>query len=103
LSYIDTNYASIGYIKAIADHVNLSLDYFSRVFRKEVGIPVNSYLMNYRLDKASVMLKSCDLSIKEVALKVGFENVSYFSRSFKKKFQVQPIIFRVQSKEGEGL
>lgn len=102
LSLIENNFASIGYIKEIADHVNLSLDYFSRVFKKEVGIPISSYLMNYRLDKASVMLKSCDLSIKEVALKVGFENVSYFSRSFKKKFQVQPIVFRVQSKEGEG-
>ncbi len=102
LSFIENNFASIAYIKEIADHVNLSLDYFSRVFKKEVGITISSFLMSYRLDKASVMLKSCDLSIKEVALKVGFENVSYFSRSFKKKFQVQPIIFRVQAKEGEG-
>ncbi|MXI87757.1 helix-turn-helix domain-containing protein [Sphaerochaeta halotolerans] len=88
-------------MKEIAEHVNLSLNYFSRVFKNEAGIPISSYLMHFRLDKASVMLKSSDLSIKEIALKVGIENVSYFSRSFKKKFQVQPIIFRVQSK-GSG-
>ncbi len=88
-------------MKEIAEHVNLSLNYFSRVFKNEVGIPISSYLMHFCLDKASVMLKSSDLSIKEFALKVGIENVSYFSRSFKKKFQVQPIIFRVQSK-GSG-
>ncbi|NCC65059.1 MAG: response regulator [Spirochaetia bacterium] len=102
LLFIEHNFASIRYVKDIADHVNLSLDYFSRVFKKEVGLPISSYLMHYRLDKASVMLKSSDLSIKEIAQKVGIENVSYFSRSFKKKFQVQPIVFRVQSKEGEG-
>lgn len=97
LLFIEKHYASIGYANEIAEHVNLSLDYFSRVFKKEVGIPISSYLMHYRLDKASVMLKSSDLTIKEIAQKVGFENVSYFSRSFKKKFQVQPIIFRVQA------
>ncbi len=101
LLFIEQNYASIGYVKEIAEHVNLSLDYFSRVFKNEVGIPISSYLMHFRLDKASVMLKSSDLSIKEIAIKVGIENVSYFSRSFKKKFQVQPIMFRVQAK-GSG-
>jgi AraC-like DNA-binding protein len=98
LRYVEKNYQSIGYANEIADQVNLSLDYFSRVFKKEMGITISSYLIHYRLDKASVMLKSSNLSIKEIAQKVGIENVSYFSKSFKKKFHVQPIGFRIQSK-----
>jgi YesN/AraC family two-component response regulator len=98
LRYVEKNYQVIGYVNEIAEQVNLSLDYFSRVFKKEMGITISSYLINYRLDKASVMLKSSNLSIKEIAQKVGIENVSYFSKSFKKKFHVQPIGFRIQSK-----
>jgi len=98
LRFVEKNYQSIGYVTEIAEQVNLSLDYFSRVFKKEMGITISSYLINYRLDKASVMLKSSTLSIKEIARKVGIENVSYFSKSFKKKFHVQPIGFRIQSK-----
>lgn len=97
LRFVEKNYQSIGYVTKIAEQVNLSLDYFSRVFKKEMGITISSYLINYRLDKASVMLKSSSLSIKEIAQKVGIENVSYFSKSFKKKFHVQPIGFRIQS------
>ena len=103
LRFIEKNYASIGFATEIADHVNLSLDYFSRVFKKEMGITISSYIIHYRLDKASVMLKSSNLSIKEIAQKVGIENVSYFSKSFRKKFHIQPIGFRIQAKNQADL
>ena len=98
LEYIEQNYKTIESISQIADHVNLSLDYFSRQFKEEVGITLNSYLINFRLDQASLILISSDLSIQEVAEMVGIENGSYFSKCFKKKFHIQPVHFRIQTR-----
>ncbi len=99
LGFIEEHYRDIKSVNEIADQVNLSIDYFSRHFKKEVGVPLNSYLINYRLDKASVILLSSNLSVQEVAKKVGIDNGSYFSKCFKKKFHTQPIRFRIQTKE----
>jgi len=99
LEYIEEHYQSIGSVAEIAEHVNLSLDYFSRHFKKEVGVTLNSYLINFRLDKASVILLSSNLSVQEVAKKVGIESGSYFSKCFKKKFHTQPIRFKIQTVE----
>ena len=101
IEFIELNYQSIVNVSEIADHVNLSPDYFSRLFRKEVGETLNSYLIDFRLEKASVILISSNLSIQEVARKVGIENGSYFSKCFKKRFNTQPIQFRVQTKQSE--
>ncbi|MDC7245285.1 MAG: response regulator [Sphaerochaetaceae bacterium] len=98
LDYIEEHYQSINSVNEIADHVNLSPDYFSRYFKKEVGVTLNTYLINYRLDKASIILLSSNLSVQEVAKKVGIDNGSYFSKCFKKKFHTQPIQFRIQTK-----
>ncbi|MCF7940703.1 MAG: response regulator [Spirochaetia bacterium] len=97
LEYIEEHYTDIRSVTQIADHVNLSLDYFSRFFKKQVGVTLNSYLINYRLDKASIILLSSNLSVQEVAKKVGIENGSYFSKCFKKKFHTQPIQFRIHT------
>lgn len=101
LEFIELNFKEITNVMEIAEHVNLSLDYFSRLFKKEVGDTLNSYLINFRLDKASIILISSNLSIQEVAQRVGIENGSYFSKCFKKKFNTQPIQFRIQTKQSE--
>ncbi len=99
LEYIEANFRTITNTQEIAEYINLSPDYFSRLFKKEVGDSLNSYLINYRLDKASVILISTNLTVQEVAEKVGIENGSYFSKCFKKKFHTQPIQFRIQTKK----
>ncbi|MBB6481165.1 response regulator [Spirochaeta isovalerica] len=98
IGFIESNYDKIISVPDIAEYVNMSHDYFSRLFKKEVGETLNSFLINYRLDKASIIILSSDLSIQEVARKVGIENGGYFSKCFKKKFQMQPIQFRIQAK-----
>ena len=102
IEFIELNFQTISSVNEIADHVNLSLDYFSRLFKKEVGDTLNSYLINFRLNKASMILISSNLSIQEVAERVGIENGSYFSKCFKKKFHTQPIQFRIQTKQTGG-
>ncbi|MDC7232835.1 MAG: response regulator [Spirochaetales bacterium] len=101
LEFIEQNYQDITNVMEISDSVNLSLDYFSRLFKKEVGDTLNSYLVNFRMEKASVILISSNLSVQEVAQRVGIENGSYFSKCFKKKFNTQPIQFRIQTRQSD--
>ena len=55
-------------------------------------------MINYRLDKAKNLLQNSDLSIKEIAYDVGFQNAAYFSSYFLKRFSITPVKFRESTK-----
>jgi AraC-like DNA-binding protein len=60
---------------------------------------VNDYILTVRLKKAKFLLSSGDLTISEVASKVGFSSQGYFSTVFKSKFGVTPSEFKEKKKE----
>lgn len=78
----------------IADHVNLSPHYFSRLFREEVGESFNEYLTRRRIERAIEMLQTENLKVYEVANKVGIPSYRYFSVVFKKKTGKTPLEYR---------
>lgn len=84
LAYVADHYASIESLSEISAHVNLNTEYFCRIFKAEVGTTFNSYLTEYRVRKAAELLQRTDLKVYEVAERVGYPNLSYFSRVFKK-------------------
>jgi AraC-like DNA-binding protein len=63
---------------------------FSRGFKEAFGIAFRDYLVRYRLREAYGLLKNPNNTITDVAFAVGFSDVSYFSRIFKKYFGVSP-------------
>lgn len=67
-------------------------DHLCKLFRKEVGMTPHKYLTNLRLQNAADMLCAAheNGNISEVALLSGFKNPLYFSRMFKKKYDVSP-------------
>lgn len=72
----------------------VSKSYFIRQFKKYIGQSPYEYLMNYRLNEAKKLLKNTDLPVYEIALKVGFENASYFVNYFRQKENTTPLKFR---------
>lgn len=68
----------------LADAVNISEDYLTRIFRKEIGISPWDYLNRYRIQLASKLLTQTGLSINEIAQDTGFQDQAYFCRVFKK-------------------
>ncbi len=68
----------------LADAVNISEDYLTRIFRKEVGISPWDYLNRYRIQLACKLLTQTGLSINEIAQDTGFQDQAYFCRVFKK-------------------
>jgi AraC-like DNA-binding protein len=65
-----------------------------RYFKETMGTSFVDYLKEYRLTMAARLLLSSDSSILAIASEVGFDNLSYFNRSFKKQYKVTPSQYR---------
>lgn len=90
IDYIDGNYSEHISLGDIAKHVYLSHEYFSRLFKEEVGQNFSTYITTYRMEKAEYLLKSTDKKICEIANEVGYANTGYFSKTYKKYYDVSP-------------
>ncbi len=94
LIYIQENYYRKISLSDVADRFFFNPSTVSRMFVKNLGINYIEYLNSLRLEKAKEMLETSCSSISEVAERTGFENTSYFSRQFKKKYGVSPQEYR---------
>jgi two-component system, response regulator YesN len=90
LKYIDNNYKNHISLIDVAKNVYLSHEYFSRLFKEEVGENFSTYLTIYRIKKASELIKKTDMKISQIALEVGYSNAGYFSKNYKKYTGVSP-------------
>ena len=95
LKYVENNYADKITIAEIAKLVNFSESHFMRYFKETIGTSFIDYLKDYRLTMAARLLKSSDSQILNIAIDVGFDNLSYFNRSFKAKYGVTPRQYRL--------
>lgn len=94
LKYIENNYMNKITIEEMAKEVGLSQSHFMKYFKNTMGTSFIEYLNEYRLTMASRLLLSSDSSILAIAEEVGFENLSYFNRTFKKRFGQTPREYR---------
>ncbi|MDY4079872.1 MAG: AraC family transcriptional regulator [Clostridium sp.] len=99
LEYIKINYMNPISIKDLANVVNFSEHYFMRFFKKYMGMTCIDYINEYRLNIATNLLETTDMSIMEIAVKVGVNNISYFNKIFKKKFNLTPKEYRKNLKK----
>lgn len=84
IAYINKNASQPISRWQLAEAVNISEDYLTRIFRKEVGISPWDYLNRYRIQLACKLLTQTGLSINEIAQDTGFQDQAYFCRVFKK-------------------
>jgi AraC-like DNA-binding protein len=68
--------------------------YLCRLFRKETGLTFTDFINSYRLEKAKTLLKTTDEDVLGIAYQVGYNNVTYFNRLFKKSLGLSPSQFR---------
>ncbi|TLS50629.1 helix-turn-helix domain-containing protein [Paenibacillus antri] len=69
-------------IRELADRAGWSHEYFTRVFVSSLGMSPKQYVLRRRIERASELLRLQDLSVKEIAYRVGFQSEQYFSRVF---------------------
>lgn len=81
-------------LELIADRLHYNPNYLSSIFRKEYGITFSEYLMNYRLETAKRWLVQTELPVKEIAERLQYQNPQNFIRSFRKKENMTPGVYR---------
>jgi AraC-like DNA-binding protein len=89
-------------IAELANSIGYSTSHFFRMFRRWFGMTPHAYLMRRRLVVAKELLTSTDISLAEIALKVGFCDQSHLSRSFRRFSGLPPRAFRVQHRDCSG-
>ena len=62
--------------------------------KKAVGKSATEYINEYRIEKASILLKNTDESVSRVATDVGYDDLNYFSRIFKRIMGMSPVKYR---------
>lgn len=94
LSYIADNFQEDITIEDVAGHCFYSKSYFMKFFKETMGVSFIQYLNDYRLEVAAKLLVGTSDNILDIAINTGFDNLSYFNRSFKKKYGVTPGKYR---------
>jgi AraC-like DNA-binding protein len=84
VEFIENNYSNNIKINDIASYIGINRSYLTHIFKKNINMSPQEFLVNYKIDKASELLKNTDLSIKAVANSVGYSDPLTFSKIFKK-------------------
>jgi len=92
--FVEKNFDGSYTLDELASRCALNSSYFSRAFRQQTGVPLFKFINQLRIFRACQLLKSSDLTILEIAFSVGYNNVSFFNRYFKRLKLVSPGEYR---------
>lgn len=92
--YIDQNYPMDLSLDTLATQVHLSPSYLSKLFKKEMGENLSTYILNTRIQHAKLLLRTTDKKAYEIAEAVGIYDPVYFSKIFKKTTGFKPKEYR---------
>ncbi len=98
-SYIHEHYGESIRLSELAGRCFMTEAHFSRTFKELMGEPPISYINRYRINRATLLMTTTELSRKEIAERVGFVDEAYFSRAFKKYKGESPSAFLRSGRE----
>ena len=98
LTFIEQNFQNDISIEDIADSCGLNRSYFGKIFHDSIGKSPQEFLINYRMTKATELLKLTSLSIADIGNAVGYPNQLHFSRAFKKIYGISPRNWRSENR-----
>lgn len=94
LKYIESHYQERLTIGKMADICGFSQSHFMKFFKQTMGVSFIEYLNDYRLTMAARLLLASSDTIVAIASECGFENLSYFNRMFRRKYEITPSGYR---------
>jgi AraC-like DNA-binding protein/mannose-6-phosphate isomerase-like protein (cupin superfamily) len=87
--YIENNYRYVT-LTDIVKQYGHNMNYFNRLIKTKTGMTFSAFVQNLKLEKAEVLLRTTDFPVEEIARIIGYENLSYFYKIFRKKFDITP-------------
>lgn len=102
IQYIHEHYNENLPVNELAARFDMSPNYFSSIFKKEMNQSAVNYITEYRVQKAREYLEASDWSVVEIARKVGYEDNQYFFRVFKKYTGLTPLQYRQTHRKGKS-
>ena len=93
LKYADENYRD-GSLTELASSLHYDFSWLSREIKRKTGKTYTEIVQEKRLSQASFLLTNTDMNISDIANQVGYDNVSYFHRLFKKRFNMSPYKYK---------
>ncbi len=94
IAYVENNYPAKIPLQTVAKLCGLGTFQFSRIFKRESGITFREFLVQYRINRAADLFKNPRASVTDVAFTVGFSDLSYFARMFRRYTGSLPSEFR---------
>lgn len=95
MNYIQANYIDVT-LDDLAEKFFLSKPYLSKYIKEKSGMTFGDLVKKIRMKKARALLKSSSMTVENIALSVGYQNVEHFNRLFKKAYDMTPVQFRNQ-------
>ncbi len=97
LRYVEEHYRD-GELKELAETLHYDISWLSREIKRQTGGTFTELLQKKRLNQAAYLLTHTGMSVLEIAMAVGYENVSYFHRLFQKQYEMTPRQYRLEAK-----
>jgi AraC-like DNA-binding protein len=94
--FVERHFAETVRLSVVAGYCRMSESEFSRVFKKEHDCTFSDYLLKFRIAKACAWLADPSVQVKTVAFEVGFNDLSYFARAFRRYMGVTPSSYQYQ-------
>lgn len=98
IGYIAANIDKQISLNMIADEFNISTGHLSRLFKEGTGTNFSDYIIEIKFKRAAELLLQSRLEVSQIAEKLGYLNLSYFSKLFKEKYGVTPVQYRKMNK-----
>lgn len=93
-NYLDQHYNEELDLDVIAQKFYISKYYLSHQFKNITGYGFKNYIQLLRINRAKIFLQSTDLSVNEICIRIGYDNINYFIRLFKEKENITPHQYR---------
>lgn len=98
ISYIDEHFREKIYIEELSAMINVSPDYFTKMFKESIGKTPIDYINGMRVNSAMSLLCTTEMSMTEIAEAIGFCNPNYFHKIFKQYMMTSPLAYRKSAK-----
>ena len=99
LDYIESNLSRELTLSELAGIAELSLHHFARMFKKTIGVAPYRYVLERRVERAKLMLRSARTSLVDISLSVGFYSQSHFTSTFGRMVGATPTEFQGSSRQ----